>query len=82
MLTAEELAALFDAPDLSCPVGLRDAAMLELFIATGARISELSRLELGDVCVAESQSAPSGQRLQGANRPPIREGDRGLREVS
>ncbi len=55
VLTAEELAALFDAPDLSCPVGLRDAAMLELFIATGARISELSRLELGDVCVAERQ---------------------------
>ena len=39
VLTAEELAALFDAPDLSCPVGLRDAAMLELFIATGARAS-------------------------------------------
>ncbi len=55
VLTAEELAALFDAPDLSCPAGLRDAAMLELFIATGARISELSRLELGDVCVAERQ---------------------------
>ncbi len=55
VLTAEELAALFDAPDLSCPVGLRDAAMLELFIATGARISELSRIELGDVCVAERQ---------------------------
>ncbi|MFR2950896.1 MAG: tyrosine-type recombinase/integrase [Collinsella intestinalis] len=46
---------MFDAPDLSCPVGLRDAAMLELFLATGARISELSRLELGDVCVAERQ---------------------------
>ena len=46
---------MFDAPDLSCPAGLRDAAMLELFIATGARISELSRLELGDVCVAERQ---------------------------
>ncbi len=55
VLTAEGLTALLDAPDLSCPAGLRDAAMLELFIATGARISELSRLDLGDVCVAERQ---------------------------
>lgn len=55
VLTSEELAALLDAPDLSRPSGLRDAAMLELFIATGARISELARLELGDVSVIERQ---------------------------
>ncbi len=55
VLTAHELAALLDAPDLSCPAGLRDAAMLELFIATGARISELARLELDDVRADERQ---------------------------
>lgn len=55
VLSEEELSALFDAPDRSSPAGLRDAAMLELFIATGARISELARLELGDVDVDERQ---------------------------
>lgn len=42
----EDLARLLDAPDTSTPEGLRDQAMLELFYATGARISELSRLDL------------------------------------
>lgn len=48
-LTPEQLSRLMDAPETDGPEGLRDAAMLELFIATGARISELSALKLGDV---------------------------------
>ena len=63
---------MFDAPDLSCPAGLRDAAMLELFIATGARISELSRLELGDVCVAERQVRLLGKGSRSESSPYTR----------
>lgn len=48
-LTAAQLARLMDAPDHSVPEGLRDAAMLELFIASGARISELAGLRVGDM---------------------------------
>ena len=40
------------APDPATPRGLRDAAMLELFIATGARISELASLEVSSVDLA------------------------------
>lgn len=53
VLTPDELDAIMRAPDLGSPEGLRDAAMLELFIATGARISELARLETGDVDTSE-----------------------------
>lgn len=48
-VTAQEMGRLLDAPDPSTPEGRRDRAMLELFYATGARISELSRLNLGDI---------------------------------
>lgn len=48
-LTADQLQGLMDAPDCTTPEGLRDAAMLELFIATGARIAELAALELGSL---------------------------------
>lgn len=52
-LTPEQLSRLMEAPRTDGPEGLRDAAMLELFIATGARISELAGLKLGDVDTAE-----------------------------
>lgn len=48
-LTHEQLDRLMDAPERGTCEGLRDAAMLELFIATGARISELAHLAVGDV---------------------------------
>ena len=48
-LAHEQLAALLAAPDLTCADGVRDAAMLELFYASGARISELAGLEVQDI---------------------------------
>lgn len=43
---------LIGTPDTSTPLGIRDAAMLELLYATGVRVSELSGLDLGDVDLA------------------------------
>ena len=43
---ASQMDALLSAPDTAKPEGLRDQAMLELFYATGARISELARLDI------------------------------------
>ncbi len=40
---------LLDAPDTSTPLGLRDRALLEVLYATGARISEVVRLDVDDV---------------------------------
>jgi integrase/recombinase XerC len=48
-LTAEEMERLLTAPDLSTPLGQRDRALLELLYASGLRISELVRLDLGKV---------------------------------
>ena len=48
VLSATQLDALFEAVDDSAPGGIRDRTMLELFIASGARISELSRICLDD----------------------------------
>ncbi len=46
VLTSSQMDALLAAPDTSTPAGLRDAAMLELLYASGARISELSGLNI------------------------------------
>lgn len=41
--------ALLAAPDTSTPLGLRDAALLELMYATGLRVSEAVSLSLGEI---------------------------------
>lgn len=49
LLSVDEMLRLLDAPDPSTPRGLRDRAMLSLMYATGLRVSELCRLQIGDV---------------------------------
>lgn len=48
-LTEEEMRRLLEAPDASTPLGRRDRAILELFYASGLRLSELVGLDLEDV---------------------------------
>ncbi len=48
-LTLEEIRRLLEAPDQSTPQGQRDRAWLELLYASGLRISELARLDMGQV---------------------------------
>lgn len=45
-LTHEQMRALLAVPDRDMPEGSRDACMLELFYATGARIAELAGLTI------------------------------------
>lgn len=54
-VSREALDLLFDAPDPETPEGLRDRAFLEMMYATGARISELCSLSVGDVDLASAQ---------------------------
>ncbi len=49
VLTPKEIGRLFDAPDLEKPLGLRNRAILELFYATGLRVSEMAGLQLTDL---------------------------------
>lgn len=52
---SEDMAKLLTACDTSTPEGLRDQAMLELFYASGARISEISALDVSDINTRSSQ---------------------------
>jgi integrase/recombinase XerC len=48
-LSVDEMSRLLDAPDTSDPLGRRDRAILELFYASGLRLSELVGLDVDDV---------------------------------
>ncbi len=51
-LAVDEMSALLSAPDTSGPLGRRDQAILELFYASGLRLSELVGLDLDDLNLA------------------------------
>lgn len=53
-MTDSEAARLLDDCDVSSPAGLRDRAFLELLYASGARISEVSRLDVASLDFAGS----------------------------
>ena len=48
-LSVDEMSRLLDMPDTSEPLGRRDRAILELFYASGLRLSELVGLDLDDM---------------------------------
>jgi integrase/recombinase XerC len=48
-LAVDEMSRLLDTPDTTVPLGRRDKAILELFYASGLRLSELVGLDLDDV---------------------------------
>ena len=51
-LSVDEMSQLLEMPALSTPLGRRDRAILELFYASGIRLSELVALDLEDVDLA------------------------------
>jgi integrase/recombinase XerC len=48
-LAVDEMSTLLDQPNTSTPLGMRDKAILELFYASGLRLSELTGLDVEDV---------------------------------
>jgi integrase/recombinase XerD len=57
----DALLAILNAPDESTPTGLRDAALLELLYASGARVSEISSLTLAALDLAQGQMTLMGK---------------------
>ena len=49
VLSTQEIELLLKTPDTKRPLGVRDAAMLELLYAAGLRVSELVNIKLQDV---------------------------------
>jgi integrase/recombinase XerD len=49
VLSREDIDLLLDAPDTGKPLGVRDAAMLELLYAAGLRVSELVNVKMQDI---------------------------------
>ncbi len=49
VLSVDEVTALVESPDGTTPLGRRDRAILELFYASGLRLSELVSLDVDDV---------------------------------
>ena len=59
---------LLETPDRSTPLGRRDQAMLELFYASGLRLSELVGLDLDDVNLSSRDSAGARERSARSGR--------------
>ena len=65
-LTREQMQALVDAPDASSPSGERDRVMLMILYNTGARVSEVAALTVGDVELGSGAGAHV--RIRGKGR--------------
>jgi integrase/recombinase XerD len=50
-LSRGQMQTLLDTPNASTPTGLRDRILLMLMYNTGARVSEIAALRIGDVCL-------------------------------
>jgi integrase/recombinase XerD len=80
LVPSDLLTALLDTPDTGDPSGLRDRAVLELLYATGARVSELSSLDLGDVDLPGGQIRVTGKGDKQRILPLYREAVHRLQE--
>ena len=67
--------ALLAAPDGATPLGRRDRAVLELFYASGLRLSELGSLDLEDVSLSSRMVRALGkggkERIVPCTRPAV-----------
>lgn len=61
VMATDAVTRMLDAPDTSTPAGLRDKAILELLYATGARVSEIAGLRMGDVDLVQGQIIVMGK---------------------
>jgi integrase/recombinase XerD len=59
--TTEDVKRLLEAHDCATPVGLRNRAIIELFYASGARVSEVAGLSVGSVDFTRMQVTVLGK---------------------
>jgi len=72
-LSKREVNKIFDAVDVTSPIGLRDSALIELIYAAGLRVSEAHNLNLSDINLANQELVVTGkgskQRLALIGKP-------------
>ncbi|HEX9092536.1 MAG TPA: tyrosine recombinase XerC [Coriobacteriia bacterium] len=61
LVPADLLRQLLDSPDADAPTGRRDRAILELLYACGARVSEISAIDLADLDLPGGQLRVTGK---------------------
>jgi integrase/recombinase XerC len=61
-LSVEDAIRFIETPDTETDLGKRDRAILELLYGTGVRVSELTKLDLGDVDFKEKLVRVTGKR--------------------
>ena len=61
-LSVEDAIRFIETPDLETDLGKRDRAILEFLYGTGVRVSELTKLDLGDVDFKEKLIRVTGKR--------------------
>lgn len=61
-LSIEEAIKFIETPDTETDLGKRDRAMLELMYATGVRVSELTKMEIGDIDFKSKLIRVTGKR--------------------
>ena len=61
-LSVEDAIRFIETPDLETDLGKRDRAILELMYATGIRVSELTKLGLGDIDFRNQLIRVTGKR--------------------
>lgn len=64
VLRPEQVAALLAAPDTTSPTGLRDAALLEMLYASGARVSEAVGLDTDALDLEHGTARLLGKRAK------------------
>ncbi|NLE46522.1 MAG: tyrosine recombinase [Chloroflexi bacterium] len=75
-LTVDEVGALLTVPDTSTPLGMRNAAIVEVLYGAGLRVSELVGMDVSDVDLAAGEVRVLGkgnkERIGLLGRPAVR----------
>jgi integrase/recombinase XerC len=79
-LSVDEMSQLLETPDISTPLGRRDRAILELFYASGIRLSELVALDLEDVDLSGRMVRVMGKGRKERIVPFNKSAEKGLRK--
>ncbi|MFW6126131.1 MAG: tyrosine recombinase XerC [Chloroflexota bacterium] len=84
LLSTEDVVDLIETPDASTPLGQRDKAILELFYASGLRLSEVVGLNIGDLDLEAREirvwGKGSKERMVVVGNPAVSAIDRYLKE--